>query len=193
MGSNLSRFKGDDLPVERVSWRDCVEYCNRKSESEGLEKCYIIKEVFFSDSFIVDYGKNGYRLPTEAEWEYAAKGGNRSKGYKYSGDDNIGIVAEYEGNNDKSTKPVCGKQPNELGIYDMSGNVWEWCSDWYGKNYYSNGSSRNPKGPSSGSARVNRGGSWYDDASYCRAADRSRNTPSRRGNNLGFRLVLAVN
>ena len=130
-----------------------------------------------------------YRLPTEAEWEFAARGGKQSKGYKYSGSDNIGVVAWYTGNSGGKTHQVGTKEPNELGIYDMSGNVWEWCGDWYGS--YSSSAQTNPTGPSSGSSRVLRGGSWYDYAGGCRVSPRSYDGyPSARYFNCGFRVVL---
>ena len=129
-----------------------------------------------------------YRLPTEAEWEFAARGGKQSKGYKYSGSDNIGVVAWYTGNSGGKTHQVGTKEPNELGIYDMSGNVWEWCGDWYGS--YSSSAQTNPTGPSSGSGRVLRGGSWYGDARYCRVSDRGISDPSGRHSKYGFRVVL---
>ena len=129
-----------------------------------------------------------YRLPTEAEWEFAARGGKQSKGYKYSGSDNIGVVAWYTGNSGGKTHQVGTKEPNELGIYDMSGNVWEWCGDWYGS--YSSSAQTNPTGPSSGSDRVLRGGSWYSNASYCRVSFRNYYNPSSRYNRCGFRVVL---
>ena len=129
-----------------------------------------------------------YRLPTEAEWEFAARGGKQSKGYKYSGSDNIGVVAWYTGNSGGKTHQVGTKEPNELGIYDMSGNVWEWCGDWYGS--YSSSAQTNPTGPSSGSTRVLRGGSWRHDAGYCRVSYRGHSNPSSRYYNRGFRVVL---
>lgn len=168
MGSDPSElaFKGcDNCPVERVSWNDVQEFISKLNQKTGKT----------------------YRLPTEAEWEYAARGGNKSNGYKYAGSDNIDEVAWYTSNSGSKTKPVAGKKPNELGIYDMSGNVYEWCSDWYGD--YSTSAQTNPKGASSGSSRVFRGGSWGNNAQDCRSARRSSNTPTRRGNNLGFRLV----
>ncbi|MBQ7951520.1 MAG: SUMF1/EgtB/PvdO family nonheme iron enzyme [Alistipes sp.] len=136
MGSNPSSFKGDNLPVENVSWNDIQKFIQKLNTQTGKE----------------------FRLPTEAEWEYAARGGSKSRGYKYSGSNNIGDVAWYSGNSGSKTHPVGQKQPNELGIYDMSGNVWEWCSDWYGS--YSSSSQTNPKGPNSGDYRVLRGGDW---------------------------------
>ena len=129
-----------------------------------------------------------YRLPTEAEWEFAARGGKQSKGYKYSGSDNIGVVAWYTGNSGGKTHQVGTKEPNELGIYDMSGNVWEWCGDWYGS--YSSSAQTNPTGPSSGSYRVLRGGSWDNNAWYCRVSNRINRYPSSRYGINGFRVVL---
>ena len=128
-----------------------------------------------------------FRLPTEAEWEYAARGGNKSQGYKYSGSNTIGDVAWYRDNSSTMTHPVGTKAPNELGIYDMSGNVWEWCSDWYGS--YTSSSQSNPTGPTSGSYRVFRGGGWYDDAQICRVSFRHNSDPGIRNYFRGFRLV----
>ena len=130
-----------------------------------------------------------FRMPTEAEWEYAARGGNKSKGYLYSGGNTLDNLGWYESNSSSKAHPVAQKSANELGLYDMSGNVWEWCSDWYGT--YSSSSQTNPKGPSTGSDRVLRGGSWYDNASYCRVADRHYDSPSNRYNNGGVRLALS--
>ena len=135
-------------------------------------------------------GQN-YRLPTEAEWEYAARGGvetiHESSQTKYAGSNNIDNVAWYTSNSGSKTHTVGTKQANELGIYDMSGNVWEWCSDWYGS--YSSGSQNNPQGAKSGKYRVLRGGSWNNNAIYCRVANRYRNNPALTLNNNGFRLV----
>ena len=168
MGSNPSYFSGDDLPVEEVSWEACQTFIKKLN---GLT------------------GKN-FRLPTEAEWEYAARGGNRSQGYKYSGSDNIDDVAWYTSNSSSKTHAVGTKQPNELGLYDMSGNVWEWCSDWYGD--YSSSSQTNPTGATSGSNRVIRGGGWSYYACCCRVSFRDCYTPGNTGYNLGLRLVLPV-
>ena len=165
MGSNPSYFYGSNLPVERVSWNDCQEFITKLN---GLT------------------GKN-FRLPTEAEWEYAARGGNRSGGYKYSGSNSISEVAWYYDNSSR-THPAGTKSPNELGIYDMSGNVYEWCQDWYGS--YGSGSQTNPTGPSSASYRVDRGGGWDFNARVCRVSYRSSRTPAYRNKNLGLRLAL---
>ena len=167
MGSNPSYFKGDDLPVEQVSWGDCQEFISKLNSMTGRK----------------------FRLPTEAEWEYAARGGRKSKGYQYSGSSNISDVAWYDGNSGNKTHPVGTKQANELGIYDMSGNVYEWCQDWKGS--YVNSSQTNPTGAVSGSYRVYRGGSWYYDARYCRSSYRNSGAPGCRLNRLGLRLVLS--
>jgi formylglycine-generating enzyme required for sulfatase activity len=168
MGSNPSYFKDcDQCPVENVSWDDVQEYLKKLNARSG--------KIF--------------RLPTEAEWEYAARGGNKSRGYTYSGSNTIGDVAWYNGNSRSKTHPVGQKQPNELGINDMSGNVWEWCSDWYDENYYKSSPSCDPKGPSSGTYRSLRGGSWLDAPNFCRTANRYGNNPGYRIRNLGFRLA----
>ena len=169
MGKNPSRFKGNKKPVERVSWNDCQEFITKLNNLTG---------------------KN-FRLPTEAEWEYAARGGNKSKGYKYSGSNTIGDVAWYTNNSGSKTHDVKTKQANELGIYDMSGNVWEWCQDWYGKKYYQNSLQTNPTGPSSGSGRVFRGGGWDYSAEGCRVSYRFNRTPDISFSFLGLRLSLS--
>ena len=166
MGSNPSLFKGAQYPVECVSWNDCQNFIKKLNSLTGRT----------------------FRLPTEAEWEYAARGGNKSLHYKYSGSGNIGNVAWYDDNSGSSTHAVGTKSPNEFGIYDMSGNVWEWCSDWKGG--YSAGAQTNPQGPSSGSFRVLRGGSWDYDAGYCRVSCRDDDDPYYSDNFIGLRLVL---
>lgn len=166
IGSNPSNFKGGNRPVEKVSWNDAQDYFRKLNSKSG----------------------NNYRLPTEAEWEYAARSGGKNE--TYSGGDNVGAVAWYRGNSGKQTHPVGQKQANGLGLYDMTGNVWEWCSDWDDKGYYSQSPRQNPQGASWGSSRVIRGGSWYNDAGYARAAGRGRYGPGYRGLNLGFRLIL---
>ncbi|MBO4508300.1 MAG: SUMF1/EgtB/PvdO family nonheme iron enzyme [Spirochaetaceae bacterium] len=188
MGTNPSYFSGDDKPVEKVSWYDAIEYCNKLSEMKGLTPCYSKN----GNTYTCDWNASGYRLPTEAEWEYAARGGNKSRGYTYSGSNDIENVAWYSDNSNKLTHAVKEKQPNELGIYDMSGNVWEWCWDWYGS--YNNSAQRNPTGASSGSYRVLRGGSWDEGAFSCRVAVRLNYfSPGRAHSPLGFRVVRSAN
>ncbi len=167
MGGNPSYFKGDNLPVENVSWNDIQEFIQKLNQKTGER----------------------YRLPTEAEWEYAARGGNKSRGYKYSGSNDVGTVAWYYENSGRKTHPVGQKQPNELGIYDMSGNVQEWCQDWYNYSGYSSDPQTIPTGPSSGSARVIRGGSWSVDAKYTRVSCRGYWRPLNKDRYYGFRLV----
>ena len=162
-----SRGVGSDYPMYCVSWDEAMEFCRLLSNKTGRT----------------------YTLPTEAQWEYAARGGNKNEGAKYAGSNMIDAVAWYTDNSGSSTHIVGSKRANALGIYDMSGNVWEWCKDWYA-NSYVNYDTNNPVGPSSGSYRVNRGGSWYYSASYCRVAYRNSNSPGNRYYNLGFRVVL---
>jgi sulfatase modifying factor 1 len=140
IGTNPSKFKGDDLPVENVTWYDVVEYCNRLSGREGLTPCYSGSGA----NITCDFSANGYRLPTEAEWEYAARGGTRSKGFNYAGGNPAGKVGWNRDNSGNGTHPVGQKTPNELGLYDMSGNVGEWCWDWYG--YYDAAPATDPGG-----------------------------------------------
>ena len=170
MGENPSSFSGcDACPVEWVSWEDIQTFITKLNNRSVGSK---------------------FRLPTQAEWEYAARGGKHSKGYTYSGSNDINAVAWHKYNSDSKTHSVKGKAANELGLYDMSGNVWEWCSDWYEK--YSAASQTNPTGATSGSYCVFRGGSWYFDPERCVVAVRYGRTPDFRGDNLGFRLARAV-
>jgi len=175
-GKNPSKFKGSDNPVEQVSWNDAMEFCKKLTDKEHV-----------SGRLPSGYG---YTLPTEAQWEFAALGGTKSRGYKYSGSDDLDKVGWYRDNSDKKTHPVGQKTSNELGLYDMSGNVYEWCSDWYDSDDYDGGSMMDPKGASSGSDRVDRGGGWYSLASLCRSAYRDRSSPPFTSYSLGFRLCL---
>ena len=171
MGSNPFYSKGDNLPAAGVSWDGCqsfIEELNRLLSNE--------------------LGGKRFALPTEAQWEFAARGGNQSKGYTYAGSNNISNVAWYY-YGDK-THPVAQKQPNELGLYDMSGNVEEWCQDWYDEGYYHISPKNNPQGPASGTYRVIRGGDCSCGAKWCRVSKRGFNDPGRRVWALGFRLCL---
>lgn len=166
MGKNPSNKKGDDLPVENVSWNDVQDFIRQLNQLTG----------------------QNFSLPTEAQWEYAARGGCKSKGYKYSGGNILGNVAWYADNSGSTPHPVGTRDPNELGLYDMSGNVWEWCYDWYGG--YSSESQTNPTGPTAGSIRVLRGGSWSYFAGLSRVSYRLYGQPGSRFSGRGFRLVL---
>jgi len=166
MGSNPSRFKGDDLPVERVSWNDAQKFIRNLNRREGGDK---------------------YRLPTEAEWEYACRAGTTTRFYFGDSESRLGEYAWYRNNSGGRTHQVAEKKPNAWGLYDMHGNVWEWCRDWYGD--YPSGSVTDPKGPSGGSDRVIRGGSWNNKPRHVRSAYRGRNVPGSRNPYLGFRLL----
>ncbi|MEQ8702809.1 MAG: formylglycine-generating enzyme family protein [Phaeodactylibacter sp.] len=163
------RGVGPNYPMYYVSWEEVQEFIRKLNQMTG----------------------GSYRLPTEAEWEYAARGGSRSRGYQYSGSSDLDSVGWYGDNSGRKTHPVGGKYANELGLFDMTGNVFEWCADWYKGKYYSNLPLQNPKGPSSGSRRVRRGGSWNDRAGDCRASNRGSSSLGNRFNYLGFRLASA--
>ncbi len=168
MGSNPSWFQGDNLPVEWVSWHDCQTFISRLNSLTGKR----------------------FRLPTEAEWEYAARGGNQSRHTQYSGSSRIDDVVWYEDNSGRKTHPVKTKQPNELGLYDMTGNVWEWCQDWYDS--YSSDAQTDPTGASYGTERVCRGGSWCYSLDCCRSSNRSSFAPGYSCDNFGLRLALSL-
>jgi len=172
MGKTLNEgeFKGRKRPMENVAYYDCEEFIAKLNELTGKK----------------------FRLPTEAEWEYAARGGNKSKGYKYAGGNDLDAVAWYKGNSGEMTHKVAQKLPNELGLYDMSGNVWEWCSDWYDENYYSASPSLNPEGGVKSENRVNRGGHWGCDFNRLRVSDRDGDIPGTRCPMIGFRLAMTL-
>lgn len=179
------------LPVIGVNWYDAVAYCNWLSEKEGLAPCYAGRSL----NTKCDFSVGGYRLPTEAEWEYAARGGQKSQGYLYAGSNNPDEVAWYAGNSGDQLHPVGQKQPNELGLYDMSGNMYEWCWDWYRDDYYSSSPADDPTGPPPspeptprGPNKVRRSGSWRESAESVRVTFRSIDYASYPGDN-GFRLV----
>ena len=176
-GTNPSQFKGENRPVEQVSWEDAIEYCNKRSLAEGLTPCYIKEESRYGAN--INPNANGYRLPTEAEWEYASKGGKNRDSYTYSGSDDINRVTWYKNNSEKMTHDVMTKTPNRLGLYDMSGNVWEWCWNLWSLDIGS-------------SDRVIRSGSWNISADYCTVSYRDARSWFSKYNNLGFRLVRNV-
>jgi len=167
MGSNPSNFKGANLPVEEVSWNDAQEFCRKLSQQEG----------------------KAYRLPTEAEWEYACRAGSGTRFHFGDDESQLGEYAWYENNSESQTHPVGTKRPNAFGLFDMHGSVWEWCSDGYDESYYKNSPVDDPQGPSAGDVRVLRGGSWYGWPGDSRSALRLRGTPDGRISSVGFRVA----
>jgi len=183
MGDNPAHFKGGRSPVEGISWYDAVLLCNQLSEQEGLTPAY----RFAGTTVSWDRAANGYRLPTEAEWEYAARAGGTQP---YSGSATIDEVAWYSENAGKRTQEVRTRRANGWGLYDMSGNVWEWVWDWSGD--YPTGQATDPMGPSSGSSRIRRGGSWNYTAGSARNAERDKADPGYRNSQQGFRLAWSL-
>jgi formylglycine-generating enzyme len=191
VGTDSSHFIGDSLPVEEVNFFDIVNFCNKLSDNNGFTKCYTINGT----EVTCNWNANGWRLPTEAEWEYACKAGTTKDIYSgnitNSGcepiDSNLGLIAWYCGNAGEKTHPVGQKQPNSFGLYDMSGNVYEWCWDWYGD--YSNNPVTDPKGPDTGTMRVLRGSSWEHEANVCRSSSRHNHELTHRCEKAGFRIV----
>ena len=191
MGSNPSKFRGEDRPVEFVSWMDAVRFCNALSEREGLESAYAIEGA----AVTWNRSANGYRLPTEAEWEFASRGGRIAaiadeplKRSPFAGGTKADEVAWFDQNSGKTTQPVARKAPNELGLYDMSGNVWEWCWDWYGE--YPRAEVVDFDGAARGTGqRVLRGGAWFTPAHLLRVTYRYWNAPTFKVNSVGFRLA----
>jgi len=202
MGSNPSEFTGANRPVDKVNWYQAIDYCNRRSLKENLKPCYTIQgsntPVSWESGLIsIDINADGYRLPTEAEWEYAAVGNDKNTSDRYSGSNNINEVAWYLSNSSGSTHDVAQKNPNSLGICDMSGNVWEWCWDYYGG--YSSNQQTNPLGPAEGEGRCLRGGSWFfpnndpnQAAALCTVVFRSWRRPAFTDNNIGFRVCRSA-
>ncbi|MEL6624227.1 MAG: formylglycine-generating enzyme family protein [Bacteroidota bacterium] len=189
MGENPSFFSGSHRPVERVSWYDAVRFCNALSKAISCDPYY---EIIRDDVRV--NGGNGYRLPSEAEWEYAVRGGKYELGedLRYAGSNRLDTVGWYDANSGGSTWPVGLKLPNALGLYDMSGNVWEWCWDRYSASYYeelhASGMSHDPIRPESGTSRVVRGGSWLNDGPNCRVASRLNYLPDDDNSRVGFRV-----
>lgn len=170
------------LPVTRVTWNDALQYCNWRSRREGLSPVY---QFFPGDSINVDYCAEGYRLPTEAEWEYAVRSDKTSPAGS-----GIGAVAWYSGNSRGRVRETAKKKSNHLGIFDLIGNVWEWCQDRYGAGYYARTDNRlNPVGPSGGKERVLRGGACNNNAAHCRPSNRSARYADFSDPSVGFRVV----
>jgi len=173
-------------PAIYVSWNDAIAYCNWLSGKEKLSKCYLVDST--GGVKYLDTAK-GYRLPTEAEWEFAARGGNKARGHTYAGSDKIDEVAWYKDNSAGKAHPVGQKAPNELGLYDMDGNVWEWLWDFYSSSYYRVSPSDNPEGPATGPYRVMRGGAFYNADTYARVFTRQNTYVVFRQNSVGFRIA----
>jgi len=171
MGDNPSRWKGGKNPVEQVRWSDAVKFCNKRSELEGLQPCYDLK------TWRCNFEANGYRLPTEAEWEFACRAGATTT---FFFGDNLSKLSEYawfDKNSGGHPRPVGQKQPNAWGLYDICGNLWEWCNDFYTVDYYAKSPHKDPRGPADGQTKVVRGGAWRSNAANCRAGYRYNENP----------------
>ena len=192
---NVGAGSADNHPVQTVSWYDVVKWCNARSQKEGRTPVYTVGGVIYKsdqyDNVAVNASATGYRLPTEAEWEFAARGGTQSQGYEYSGGNDLNAVGWYYDNSGGGPKAVGTKAANELGLYDMAGNVWEWCADWYDKAYYGRSPDADPRGPEAGEVRVTRGGSWRSTPENCRTTARVGADPTARLNYLGFRCAIS--
>jgi formylglycine-generating enzyme required for sulfatase activity len=187
MGQNPSYYKGSgDLPVEQVSWLDAVKFCNTLSEREGLRLFY---QVDGDNVRVPDWRGTGYRLSTEAEWEYACRAGSTTRYSFGDGEARLGDFAWFPGNSGNKTHPVGQKRPNAFGLYDMHGNVWEWCWDRYAADYYKRSPVDDPRGAEVASAWVNRGGSCFSEPRHARSANRYGGRPVNRRSGLGFRLA----
>ncbi len=170
-GANPSRWKGDKNPVEQLRWSDAVRFCNKRSELEGLQPCYDLKTLK------CDFEATGYRLPTEAEWEYACRAGTTTPYFFGDNPAKLGEYAWFDKNSGGHPRPVGQKQPNPWGLYDMAGNVWEWCNDFYKVDYYQEAPRENPRGPNEGQNKVLRGGAWRFSAENCRSGYRYNESP----------------
>ncbi len=171
MGGNPSRWKGDKNPVEQVRWSDAVRFCNKRSQLEGFQPCYD------TNTWQCSFGANGYRLPTEAEWEYACRAGTATAFFFGDAPAKLGDYAWFDKNSGGHPRPVGQKQPNPWGLYDMCGNVWQWCHDFYQVDYYSEAPRQDPRGPTAGETRVVRGGAWRFSAESCRSGYRYNENP----------------
>jgi len=171
MGANPSRWKGERNPVEQVRWSDAVRFCNKRSQLEGFQPCYEL------DTWKCNFDANGYRLPTEAEWEYACRAATTTPYFFGDTPSKLGQYAWYDRNSGAHPRPVGQKQPNPWGLYDICGNLWEWCNDFYRVDYYQESPQKDPRGPDRGDTKVVRGGAWRFSADNCRSGYRYNENP----------------